>query len=164
MERTTRRRPKSAESCPLARGSRPPRPTVRAARAPCRRSGTRPARRAGSPDASGTSRRLPMMRAQQRRAPSAVVLRQRARGSDRGPYRDGRDHGERDRVSSVSSWLLAAQSRYDRAALEIAVPRARIDERLQSLSYALQLLDLVLDVLEPFLGAPLDATNVAIRG
>src|SRR5262245_36598044 len=91
---------------------------VRAARAPCRKSGKNRARRAGSRDASGRS-----------------------------TYR-----------------LLAAEGRDDRAALEVAVAGARVDQRLQPPAHALKLLDLVLDLLETLLGAAFDTSDVAIRG
>src|SRR5689334_22938586 len=125
---------------------------VRAARAPCRRSGTSPAHRAESRGASDRSTRS--------LAPwSAPSLEAAcfARAPDHSIRPDVR--ASRDRVRG-SSRLLAAEGRYDWAMLEIAVPGARVDQRLEPAAHALKLFDLVLDLLEALLGAAFDAADV----
>src|ERR1051325_11422006 len=69
-------------------------------------------------------------------------------------------------LSNARSTLLArlagvgAQCRDDRAARELAVSRARVDQRLEPALHSPELGDLALDVGEPFLGLALHAAHV----
>src|SRR6476646_10826548 len=55
---------------------------------------------------------------------------------------------------------VGAQRRDDRAARELAMTRARVDQRLEPALHSLELGDLALDVGEPFLGLALHAAHV----